>query len=70
VRAHHLERVDEGVSYLRYQAYWFDAAAINVTVVVRHAPPGMPSFSPVTDLEPFIAGWLTQLGRRRPRADG
>jgi hypothetical protein len=58
------------VSYRHFQAYSFDAAAVTVTVIVRHAPPGTPIFSPVTDLEPFIAGWLAELGRRWPGQDG
>jgi len=37
------------------------------TVVSRHPPGGMPRFEQVTDLEPYIAGWLARMKERDDR---
>ena len=47
--------------YQHYQAFCFRAGKIVVAVVSRHQPGGMPRFEPVTDLEPYIAGWLARI---------
>ena len=38
-----------------------------VTVVSHHPAGGMPRFAQVTDLEPYIAGWLARMKERDDR---
>ncbi len=53
--------------YRHYQAFSFQAGKVIVTVVSRHPPGGMPCFEQVTDLEPYIAGWLARMKERDDR---
>lgn len=39
-------------------------------MVSRHPLDGMPSFERVTDLEPFIAGWLAEMKELGERGYG
>jgi hypothetical protein len=56
------------VSYRHYQAFSFAADRVTVTVVSRYPFAGLPSFEPVTDLEPCIAGWMQHLRELAERA--
>jgi hypothetical protein len=49
------------------RAFSFEASKTIVTVVSRHPPGGMPRFAQVTDLEPYIAGWLARMKERADR---
>jgi hypothetical protein len=49
------------------QALCFRAGQIVVIVVSRHQPGAMPGFEQVTDIEPFIAGWLATMKERDDR---
>jgi hypothetical protein len=51
--------------YRHYQAFCFQARKAIVTVVSRHPRAAMPRFEQVTDLEPYIAGWLARMKRAR-----
>jgi hypothetical protein len=46
------------VSFRHYLAFSFTAPDAEVTVVSRHPLPERPRFDPVTDLQPFCAGWV------------
>jgi hypothetical protein len=59
-----LEQSVPVLRYRHYQAFSFHAGKVVVTVVSRHPPDGMPRFEPVTDLEPFNAGFLAQVKER------
>ena len=61
------ERTIPLLHYRHYQAFCFQAGKIVVTVVSRHQPAAMPRFEQVTDIEPFIAGWLAQRKERDDR---
>ena len=49
------------------RAFSFPAGTTIVTVVSRHPPGGMPRFEQVTDLEPYIPGWLARMKERDDR---
>lgn len=49
------------------RAFSFQAGKTIVTVLSRHPPGGMPRFEQVTDLEPYIAGWLARMKERDDR---
>ena len=49
------------------RAFSSQAGKTTGTVVSRHPPGGMPRFEQVTDLEPYIAGWLARMKERDDR---
>ena len=49
------------------RAFSFQAGETIVTVVRRHPPGGMPRLALVTELEPYIAGWLARMKERDDR---
>ena len=49
------------------QAFSFQADKTIVTAVSCHPQGGMPRFAQVTDLEPYIAGWLARMKERDDR---
>jgi hypothetical protein len=51
--------------YRHYQAFSFQATKTIVTVLSRHPRAGLPRFEQVTDMEPYIAGWLARMKRAR-----
>jgi hypothetical protein len=53
-----LEQTVPVLRYRHYEAFSFQARKTIVTVVSRHPRDGMPRLEQVTDLEPYIAGWL------------
>ncbi len=53
--------------YRHYHAFSFQPGKIIVTVVSRHPPRGTLRFEQVTDLEPYIAGWLAGRKERDDR---
>ena len=49
------------------RAFSSQAGKTTGTAVSRHPPGGMPRFAQVTDLEPYIAGWLARMKERDDR---
>ena len=49
------------------RAFPFQAGKTIVTVASRHPPGGMPRLAQVTDLEPYIPGWLARIKERDDR---